>query len=181
MKNYLIFGSLAATAVGLIMACAPINEDQCRAGNWSALGVRDGQNGASTSQFAKYQEECAQFGVAPNQTEWLQGREEGLKTYCTPHSAYETGKRGRKLNNVCPNMDALLVPNKTGLRYDDIDDRIDELDDRADEIEKRIRRDFSGELTIEQLRIRRDYLRLLNEIEDSIDDLKREQRRLRVY
>ena len=52
-------------ALALLAACATLNEDQCRAGNWYDIGVRDGANGRSLDFILQHAKACNEFGIAP--------------------------------------------------------------------------------------------------------------------
>ena len=58
---------------------------------------------------------------------WERGRQLGLKQYCTATSAYNIGRRGQKLNNVCPITlaNSLQVANQKGLDYYSLDSQLD--------------------------------------------------------
>ena len=62
---------------------------------------------------------CAKTSVAPNYLVWERGHQLGLKQYCTTNNAYNIGRLGRQLNNVCPLTLANTVQtaNQKGLDY----------------------------------------------------------------
>ncbi|GAF57892.1 hypothetical protein JCM18902_640 [Psychrobacter sp. JCM 18902] len=51
----------------------------------------------------------------------------GLKQYCTTSNAYNVGRRGRQLNNVCPLtlVNTLQTANQKGLDYYALDSQLD--------------------------------------------------------
>jgi hypothetical protein len=103
----------------LLVACATISEDQCRAGDWRAIGQKDGSNGRREDFILQHAKACNKIGVAPVRADWEKGRQEGLKLYCRPRRAYEEGARGKRLSPVCP-LDALAQlerANDRGLRW----------------------------------------------------------------
>jgi hypothetical protein len=79
-----------------------MGEDECRLADWRAIGYEDGASGRSSSQMGERREACAKHGVTPNFAAYQQGREEGLREYCTPASGYRLGRKGRSLSAVCP-------------------------------------------------------------------------------
>ena len=131
--------SLPVAAVALA-SCAPISEDQCRGGDWGSIGMADGQKGRLISILDKYAETCAEFGIAPNRETYLQARAEGLKFYCTPQNAYQVGRNGGRLNNVCtPDVQQSIRPAyNNGHRYHEITERMDDLDDRVDDLQNEL-------------------------------------------
>ena len=69
--------------------------------NWSDRGLKDGQSGQFAERFETYQSQCADFEIELDFTSWQRGYREGLKTYCTPLAAFELGKDGRAIREVC--------------------------------------------------------------------------------
>ncbi len=137
MIRYLL---LPAAAVA-IASCAPISEDQCRGGDWASIGQKDGQNGRSASVLEKYAETCGEFGIAPNRDTYLEARLRGLQSYCTPQNAYQIGRNGGRLNNVCePQVQQFIRPAfQKGERYHEISERMDKIDDRIDDLRNELR------------------------------------------
>lgn len=120
MRYVLLFAALA-----LLSACATLSEDQCRAGNWYDIGVRDGANGRSPDFIFEHAEACNEFGIAPKAAPWREGRKEGLKQYCTTRNAYRIGQRGQHLNAVCRgDTSRLEAANYRGMRWHDLEQRI---------------------------------------------------------
>ena len=136
MLKYL---SLPAAAV-VIASCAPISEDQCRGGNWGAIGLEDGKKGRLASILDKYFETCAEFGVAPDRNTYLAARASGLKFYCTPQNAYQIGRDGNRLNAVCePQIQQSIRPAyDRGRKYYEISERMDDLDNRIDDLQSQL-------------------------------------------
>lgn len=128
--------SLFLPALGLLAACATLDETQCRAGTWYEIGQTDGANGQLISHLSKHAEACAQYGIAPDQSAWLRGRADGLPLYCTPERAYSIGLSGKRLSPVCPatQQSALTRINRDGLRLHQIEDEIDDIEDEIDDI-----------------------------------------------
>lgn len=124
------------TAALFLSACATLNEDQCRAGNWFDIGVRDGSNGRSSDFIFEHAKACNEFGIAPRAAPWRKGRIEGLKQYCTVSNAYRIGQRGQHLNPVCTgdNLLRLERANDRGLRWHDIQRRIRDAEREISEI-----------------------------------------------
>ncbi len=132
---------LLATAAVIAASCAPISEDECRGGDWGAIGLQDGKKGRAASVLDKYAETCAEFGVAPVADIYLSARAAGLKFYCTPQNAYSVGRAGDRLNNVCePQIQSSIRPayNK-GRKYWEITEEIDETNDRIEELRDKLR------------------------------------------
>lgn len=161
-----------------LLSCASISEEQCRAGDWTAVGLRDGQAGRNVDYINNHIKACAEVGVTPNKSQWLVGRAQGLPQYCTPENAYDLGRDGRSLNNVCPASQARLLTraNSWGQEYHDIGQDIDELKDDMRQLQKLLAA-MTGELTEEQLALRRTYRQQLRSVE--LDLFRMENKQLR--
>ncbi len=89
----------------LLTACATtggIKPEQCTSADWQGIGYQDGLLGHNANFIYNHAKRCAKAGVTPNQVLWEQGRQNGLKRYCTPLRAYQLGREGINYNNVCP-------------------------------------------------------------------------------
>lgn len=161
-----------------MVACASISEDQCRAGNWNAIGFNDGKAGRSPDYLANHIEACAEAGITPDRAEWQAGRAQGLQLYCTPDHAYDLGRSGKPVANVCPvAMTRMLVrANDWGQDYYEIGQEIDDLRDERDEL-RQLLAAMTGDLTDEQKALRRSYRQRLARVEDKLFDLQGDQRR----
>ena len=97
---------LLTVAVLALSGCATtqsLTPQQCQANNWQQLGYVDGSNGRSGAYFGHYTNSCASVvGAAPNRMLWEQGRQQGLKNYCTELTAYKVGREGYDWQPVCP-------------------------------------------------------------------------------
>lgn len=98
--------AMIGTAVLLLSGCATtqsLTPQQCQASNWQEVGYADGIRGRSGAYFGHYTNQCASIGGAmPNRIQWEQGRQQGLKTYCTELNAYKLGREGYDWQPVCP-------------------------------------------------------------------------------
>ena len=103
----------------LLAACATLSEEECRAGNWYDIGLHDGKAGRTTDYLTKHTKACAKHGIAPNQNQWEDGRQDGLPFYCRPVRAWQEGAKGRSLSPVCPvaGLDRLEQANWRGRTY----------------------------------------------------------------
>lgn len=90
----------ALFSIGLT-GCASISEDQCRLGDWYQLGLQDGQQGKK-NQAANYSGDCAEYKVSVDTAKYNQGRDEGLKTFCTYDNGAYIGQQNQSYDNVCP-------------------------------------------------------------------------------
>ncbi|WP_350559515.1 DUF2799 domain-containing protein [Psychrobacter sp. CAL346-MNA-CIBAN-0220] len=80
-----------------------LTPQQCQASNWQQVGYTDGTLGRSGAYFGHYINSCASVvGATPNRIQWEQGRQQGLKKYCTELNAYKLGRDGYDWQSVCP-------------------------------------------------------------------------------
>ncbi len=100
------FGNLRWPFIALLgllaSGCASMGEDECRVADWRAIGYEDGVSGFAASHIGERRKACAKHGVTPNFAAYQQGRDEGLREYCTPASGHRLGRKGRPLTAVCP-------------------------------------------------------------------------------
>jgi len=117
-----VFGSIY-----LLAGCATLSKQECLIGDWQAIGYNDGVAGYHSDRLASHTKACAKASVAPDYQAWERGRKLGLQQYCTINNAYNIGRRGRQLNNVCPiaMTNTLQAANQKGLDYYTLDSQLD--------------------------------------------------------
>ena len=86
----------------LLTGCATLSHEQCQRGDWYGLGVADGQLGQPASRIDQHQNACAEYGIIPDNRQYMEGRAQGLAEYCRLDNAFETGLRGQRYQGVCP-------------------------------------------------------------------------------
>jgi hypothetical protein len=97
-----VFLGILAGAL-LLSACASVSREECLAGDWAAIGARDGADGRlGETQFNRHVAACAKVDITPDRTAWAAGYEAGLRQYCTPQTGLRVGEAGRIYQNVCP-------------------------------------------------------------------------------
>lgn len=107
--------SLLVMATLLLSACATLSKQECQTADWQTIGYQDGKHGRDLDYILNHNKACGRINIVPNKTQWQQGREQGLKQYCTADNAFVLGKMGNRLNNVCPEMAQLQRYNEKGL------------------------------------------------------------------
>ena len=80
----------------------PISPAQCSVADWRAVGDQDGASGRAPERFVALQQACAAVGLGADQSLYMQGRGEGLATYCQPDRGFRLGLAGTGYNGVCP-------------------------------------------------------------------------------
>ena len=97
---------MALMAMGFMLAgCEtgpPMSPAQCSVADWRAVGYQDGAEGRAPERFVALQQACAAAGMGSDQSLYMQGRTEGLWTYCEPTRAFRMGVAGTGYNGVCP-------------------------------------------------------------------------------
>lgn len=84
-----------------LSGCQTVSEDVCLAGNWEAIGFKDGANGKSENRLGKIVEGCAKYGSSVDNQAYWAGYEAGLTKYCTFQRGYSRGESGGSYNQVC--------------------------------------------------------------------------------
>ena len=107
MRQSSVALTLMGVALFTLSGCATtqksLTPQQCQSSNWQEVGYADGSNGRSGDYFGHYANSCAKVGAPiPNRIQWEQGRQLGLKNYCTELNAYKRGREGYDWQPVCP-------------------------------------------------------------------------------
>ena len=86
-----------------LAGCATVTREECLAGDWTAIGTRDGAEGREASAiFARHQSACARVDVTPDRAAWQTGYDAGLRQFCTPLGGLRAGEAGRPDRGLCP-------------------------------------------------------------------------------
>lgn len=147
-----------------LASCSSLSDDACKAGDWESIGFRDGAAGRSPDYVLNHAKACNDIGVAPNRTNWLRGYEEGLTRYCIPEVAFEEGRDGNRLSNVCPveMSGELRAANDQGLRWYRLERDISDNEARIRSINAALADLADGDPARTQLVGERSILRLEN-------------------
>lgn len=96
---------IAASAFlfALLGGCAGgLSKEECLYADWRAIGYEDGARGAPASAVSSHRQACAKkAGVTPDMSEYLAGRDAGLRDYCQPTNGFAIGARGGPYYGVC--------------------------------------------------------------------------------
>ncbi len=154
--------SVPLAALAVLAGCASLSETDCRQGAWYEIGLADGARGQRSSYVFEHSKACAEFGITPDAQEWHQGREVGLRQYCTTAKAYDIGTAGTRLAPVCrpEDVNALQAANMRGLRWNEIGREIDQAEQEIREINTRLATLAADSAESESLASRRSFLRL---------------------
>ncbi len=81
------------------------SEQLAQEGNWTVLGLRDGERGLSSRTLVELKTLARQTGVQdPNVAEYEVGYQEGVDRYCNPDNAYDIGLSGMQYKGICGNQ-----------------------------------------------------------------------------
>jgi len=197
MAGRKIGGLLAVTLVALVAlamsSCASMSPKQCQSADWRAIGDSDGGGGYPMSRLDAHAKACAKLAITPDPNLYAEGREQGLKRYCTEMRGFSEGRYGRSYSYVCPQpaeaaflggyVDGERVfraEQRLRLAKMDLsiaDQRADKRARQADGVEEELR---NPKLTEEQTRELRDRLaRLRRERREAIEDGRRADEAIR--
>ncbi|MBO1519405.1 DUF2799 domain-containing protein [Oceanisphaera pacifica] len=149
-----------AVAVVMLSGCASMTEQECLTANWEDKGNSDGRAGYGLTRLDSHYKACANVGVTPNMQQYKQGREQGLKHYCTPENGFLQGQQGQAYRQVCPTdlAPTFLRAFTDGKQLYDAKQRITDV---ANDI-KEIEHSLSNESDKAQRRYLRQKLRGMN-------------------
>lgn len=85
-----------------LTGCTTMTPNECKAANWSDVGLRDGLAGAALSVLNDRVKDCAEAKVAVDTPRYLQGRDQGLIQFCRLENAVPLGLNGKSYDGVCP-------------------------------------------------------------------------------
>jgi hypothetical protein len=94
--------SSLALAAALLAGCATLGKDECLHADWFAIGLEDGAGGKAIEHLGAHRRACAKHAVAPDADRYLAGRDQGLKSFCTPQRGFSHGRAGHAYGGVCP-------------------------------------------------------------------------------
>lgn len=109
-----INSSITLACLALLCGCSTLSEQECRSADWYQLGAKDGQQGERANLLDEHKESCKSYGVRPDESRYLEGREAGLKEYCQLGNAFRIGTNGEEYKGTCPlEVDAAFRRNNT--------------------------------------------------------------------
>ena len=85
-----------------LASCSTMSPKECQIADWREIGLTDGLAGRALSYFDDRRSDCAEAKIRADTTAYLQGREQGLKSYCQLGNAAQLGLRGEPYAGVCP-------------------------------------------------------------------------------
>lgn len=127
MKPTIFISTLLLSCV--IAGCATTQSSSytsdCSTADWKQIGITDGTHGHNAQRILSHQKACQKTNTTPNIALWEEGRQIGLKNYCTKANAYDLGRHGYTLTGVCEdNLDELHHANMMGLEQYELSRRM---------------------------------------------------------
>ena len=98
----LLSGFFLSLVLVLISACTTMSVEECKVARWGEVGLRDGLAGQPLSKLNDLSKDCAEAKVTVDTNAYLQGRDQGLITYCRPDNAVKLGLEGKTYYGACP-------------------------------------------------------------------------------
>jgi hypothetical protein len=123
------FRLIAAFCILSLAACAELGREACEDGDWLMIGQRDGSRGRDSEYIERHVRSCGKYDVGVDRDLWEQGRQRGLRVFCTPQSQYQAGRDGRPFNEICAkeNLPVHREAFEKGRKYHTLTQRIEML------------------------------------------------------
>ncbi len=175
---------LSLPLLTILSACSTLSEKECHTSDWHQLGIQDGRSGLPDRRLDDYAKSCKEYGIHPDTNQYLAGRTDGLKQYCTSSNAFRTGLNGEEYQGVCPvdidmifhiNNSAALSVYKARQQIKDLDSRLDHLEHELSEKDKsekdrlRLRKEMR-DLDRDRDRLKADLRFEEHELENRMED-----------
>ena len=103
-RKFICFSLYIPIFIGLMTmsGCATLDKNECLNADWRTIGYEDGTRGYSGAHIANHRKACAKYNVTPDLDQYEEGRQMGLREYCTPGNGYRLGASGKQYHNTCP-------------------------------------------------------------------------------
>jgi hypothetical protein len=144
-----------------------MSKSQCEQANWQSRGLEDGRAGQPASYIRSHREACGKAGIEPDEPRWRAGWSEGVRSYCTPNSAWVAGVNNRYYAGACTDLDEA-----TFLRYhragqlvykarQDMTQNQNRLNKLGEDLKKASKEDERKQLRDEMARVERERTRIM--------------------
>jgi hypothetical protein len=128
--------------IALLSGCASMSKEECLYADWRAIGYEDGARGAPVSAISSRRQACVkQIGAAPDMSEYLAGREQGLRQYCQPSNGFRLGADGGNYFGVCtgPEGDTFAVAYESGRHLYDLESSVNSVGNAIAKAQKNLK------------------------------------------
>jgi hypothetical protein len=189
MKSVFVNLFLAISVGSLLAGCATMSPEECQLANWGDLGLRDGLEGKPMSTLDARIKDCAKAGVGADTGRYVNGRAQGLQTFCRLENAIPLGLNGGSYEGVCPPM----IDGEFRRRFEmgravyRLRSEVSRLDARSDSLQRQLReagRDEDKQIREtdkdeDRRRIRKEFDEHKNRVREELNDLDRRLRHKR--
>lgn len=148
MKRLLLPGLI------FLAGCATMNENECRTADWYQIGLLDGRVGEPANHLEAHRHACAEYGIHPQDQQYMSGRDQGLADYCKIGNAFRTGLNGQQYQGVCPTPVDLefMRYNMAAYAVYQVRDDIRKAESEQEAKERRLKKDELSDKDRNQLR-----------------------------
>lgn len=176
MYKVTIVSCFFVAIISQLGACATLSKDQCKVGDWRAIGKTDGEYGRPMDYFEKHKSACKEHNIKANTALYKQGRNEGLKSYCKIQHQINLGLQGIEYSPVCKGaiVPILIEANKSGLQVLAVKNDLENTQTQISDVRTQLR--SKSIKAAEQERLEAEESRLL----DQQDRLRNELQRLKT-
>jgi len=84
-----------------LQGCATQFQDECQTADWYTIGYQDGLQGLVARPVVEHHQACARQDATAQLAGYTQGRDDGLKQFCSPRNGFGLGLQGARYNGVC--------------------------------------------------------------------------------
>lgn len=168
-----LFGAVAALC--LLSGCATLSQGECLTANWYQIGRSDGARGFTRARLYEHRQACTEYGVWPNASAYYEGRQLGLKRYCTPRNGFRAGRDGHPYRDVCPlpTEAAFLEEYRKGKAIHEVAEDIEDVENSIDSLEARLDDDDTSNDERERIREElRDRFRELSHLNHDMNRIR---------
>lgn len=111
MKNW----ALLLGVIFLASSCSSLSEEDCKSGDWIAIGKEDGLKGHNKDRLETHQKACSEYGITIDSNQYHKARKKGLITYCS-RTGEKNGKEGKEdlTPKVCQDSSSYKTSFKKG-------------------------------------------------------------------
>jgi len=130
--------ALCMVAMAQMIGCSSMSVEECRAADWHAVGMMDGQNGVPVTRVNDYSEDCKEAEVRVDHAAWYAGYDLGLSYYCMPDNGYRIGRSGGMYFGVCDSP-LFIEQYNQGQREYRVEQRIRKIDNELVSIKRELK------------------------------------------
>lgn len=162
---------LGIISILLFVSCSNLSKKDCSELNWYELGKSDGTQGKRKSVYVQHAAKCL---ATPDRATYMKGRNEGLKSFCSPQGLYERGHSGGLYLGECPKFtEDLKEAYELGRDTYRESEEIKEFQFRIEELENKLKFEVAADDYDERSVIMDDIKILKKQIKDDYEHIKK--------